>query len=216
MGTKEPYRMFTSRCEFRLTQRAENADFRLTPRGIKMGILGKDREALFRRREEENNKSIIFLSNFRRKTSEWLKNKPEMAGKGNNIPRTAAEVLESFNVSIGDIEGNWAGEFEVDDLIREHVETELKYNVYLEKQRKEIEHMKKDQFTTDICEVEFDSLISSVCKERIEKLKENRPQTIHAASRIQGIKPTTLIFLHQRVKRIAQQKMKESLKRVNI
>lgn len=210
MGTKEPYRMFTSRCEFRLTQRAENADFRLTPRAIKMGIVSKDREELFVRREVEKSKTIHFLSNFKLKTSEWLKYKPELAGKNSNVPRSAAEILESFNVSINDIEENWAEAFHIDSLVQEHVETELKYKVYLEKQRKEIEHMKKDQFTTDISEVEFDSLINSICKEEIEKLKENRPQTIHAASRIQGIKPTTLIFLHHMVRRSVQEKHKKA------
>ena len=210
MGTKEPYRMFTSRCEFRLTQRTENADFRLTPRAIKMGIVSKEREELFGRREEEKSKTMNFLSNFKLKTAEWLKNKPELAGKSSNLPRSAAEILESFNVSINDIEEKWTEIFHIDSLVQEHVETELKYKVYLEKQRKEIEHMKKDQFTTDISEVEFDSLINSICKEEIEKLKENRPQTIHAASRIQGIKPTTLIFLHHMVRRSVQEKHKRA------
>lgn len=61
--------------------------------------------------------------------------------------------------------------------------------------------MKKDQYNTTIDDVDFDSLDSMVCKEDIEKLKTNRPQTLHAASRIPGIKSTTIIFLHQMVKR---------------
>lgn len=203
MGTKEPYRMFTSRCEFRLTQRAENADFRLTPRAIQLGIVDNERIELFKRREEEKKKAIHFLSIFSLKTSEWLKGKIEIS-KTNNITRSAAEVLETYNVGIKDIEHFWKDEFTISDLIKEDVETELKYRLYLEKQKKEIENMRKEQFTTDISEVDFDTLLNSVCKEEVEKLKEHKPQTIHAASRIQGIKPTTLIYLHQLVKRLAE------------
>jgi len=213
MGTKEPYRMFTSRCEFRLTQRAENADFRLTPRAIKLGIVGKEMQEIFHKREEEKQKTMHFLSNFSLKTSEWLKNKLELTNINNNIKRSAAEILQNYNVGIDEIEELWKDEFKIEDLIKDHIETELKYGIYLEKQRKEIENMRKDQFTTDISEVEFDSLGSSVCKEEIEKLKENKPQTIHAASRIQGIKPTTLIFLHHLVKRITQEKIKGGLRK---
>lgn len=212
MGTKEPYRMFTSRCEFRLTQRAENADFRLTPMAIKLGIVDQERKELFRKREEEKEKAIHFLSNFSLKTNDWLKGKMEIS-KSNHISRTGAEILEAFNIGIKDIEHLWNDQFKIDDLIKDHVETELKYRIYLEKQKKEIEKMRKDQFTTDISEIEFDNLLSSVCKEEIEKLKENKPQTIHAASRIQGIKPTTLIFLHQLVKRLSQEKFKRIAKK---
>ena len=215
MGTKEPYRMFTSRCEFRLTQRADNADFRLTPRAIKLGIINKEMQELFKRREEEKSKSIHFLKNFYLKTNDWFKNHPDLSNKLNNCNRSASEILENYNVGINDLEHFWIEKFHVDDIIKSHVEAELKYGLYLEKQRKEIEYMKKDQFTTDISEVEFDSLIASVCKEEIEKLKENKPQTIHAASRIQGIKPTTLIFLHQLVKRLTQEKFKEKRSNLN-
>lgn len=211
MGTKEPYRMFTSRCEFRLTQRADNADFRLTGTAIKLGIVSEEMKQLFSKREEEKKKSIDFLSSFSLKTSEWLKNKVEISNKNNNSPKTAAEILENYNLGIQDIEGLWGDKFVIPQIVKDHVETELKYRIYLDKQRKEIENMRKDQFTIDISEIDFDSLICSVCKEDIEKLKENKPPTIFAASRIRGIKPTTLIFLHQLVKRLKQKINKTKL-----
>lgn len=129
-------------------------------------------------------------------------------GAENTAPRSASEILELFPVALAEIEENWRGQFEISGLVREHVETELRYKVYLEKQRREIEQMRREQFSTDIGELRFEDMDSSICKEDVEKLKEHRPQTIHAASRIQGIKPTTLLFLHQLVKRTAQEKIK--------
>jgi len=73
LGTKEPYRMFTSRSEFRLNLRAENADFRLTPIGIELGIIGEKQKEIFLKKMEMKEKSINFLRNFKMKTVEWEK-----------------------------------------------------------------------------------------------------------------------------------------------
>ena len=73
LGTKEPYRMFTSRSEFRLKLRAENADFRLSPKAMEMGILSKRQEEVFRQKMEMKEKSMNLLRNFKLKTADWEK-----------------------------------------------------------------------------------------------------------------------------------------------
>ena len=73
LGTKEPYRMFTSRSEFRLKLRAENADFRLSPRAMEFGILSQKQERVFKEKMEMKEKSLNLLKNFKLKTAEWEK-----------------------------------------------------------------------------------------------------------------------------------------------
>ena len=73
LGTKEPYRMFTSRSEFRLTLRAENSDFRLTPLAMKLGVLSKEEEEVFKQKLELKEKGIENLRNFKLKTIDWEK-----------------------------------------------------------------------------------------------------------------------------------------------
>lgn len=98
--------------------------------------------------------------------------------------------------------------------MKHHLETEFKYKVYLDKQKrvcllifllkvlsKEIENLKKEEYRSKLDDINFDELESSISKEEREKLKSNNPQTIYAASRIPGIKPSTLIYLHHLVKK---------------
>lgn len=123
-----------------------------------------------------------------------------------------------MNLLLQDLEPFWENKFTIPKQIKKHLETECKYKVYLDKQTKviskqnnvaerisflyqEIENLKKNQYRADISELDFDHLKSCCSPEEIEKLKTHKPNTIHAASRIPGIRPTTLLYIHNYLRR---------------
>eukprot|EP01016_Furgasonia_blochmanni_P045164 TRINITY_DN6334_c0_g1_i2.p1 TRINITY_DN6334_c0_g1~~TRINITY_DN6334_c0_g1_i2.p1 ORF type:complete len:162 (-),score=42.30 TRINITY_DN6334_c0_g1_i2:131-616(-) len=149
---------------------------------------------------------INFFFFFKQKTAYEIG--VRLVGSEMCIRDRALEMLSNFNVSISEVEHLWREEFTIDPRIQKHLETECRYKVYLEKQIKEIEGMKKNQYRADISEMDFETLRDAISPEEIEKLKSHKPNTIFAASRIPGIRPTTLIYLHQFVRKTLLRKNK--------
>ncbi len=181
-GVEEPYRLFTSRAEYRLFLRIDNADKRLTPYGYKIGLIDeKDHEA-FLKKQEKINKTMNFL----RKETTPAENK-ETLTLWNFLKKPEVKLknvvkYKKFSVSLSDEE-------------MRHVESEVKYEGYLKKQEKEIAKIRKVDGEKIPGDIEFRN-IPGLTREVIEKLEEFKPRTIGEAKKMPGMTPAATMNLH--------------------
>lgn len=191
-GTIEPYRMFTSRAEYRLSLRADNADIRLTPKAIDIGCVSKNREESFYSK-------ITKLNDLRIKTQS-LKIKPHEMQKYNisisqdGVSRSAFDLLSFPKLTMKNI-CDFFPDLELEDpKLMQLIYIESKYASYLKRQNADILLFKQDEqlYIPDNCN--YDQ-ISSLSNEVREKLKKHQPRTIGAARRISGITPASLIAI---------------------
>ncbi|MGC8555002.1 MAG: tRNA uridine-5-carboxymethylaminomethyl(34) synthesis enzyme MnmG [Candidatus Acidulodesulfobacterium sp.] len=175
LGTAEPYRMFTSRAEYRLLLREDNADFRLCELGKKAGLLDDERYNIYKERLEGFNKLISFLKNYEKGRYYDLLKRPDIY---------LENIVSELNVE--------ANKFDKDIISR--VELYVKYEGYISRQKEEIERLKKfDDFKIERG-MDFNS-IPGLSIEVVEKLNKIRPKTISEASRISGITPAAVSIL---------------------
>jgi len=197
-GTQEPYRMFTSRAEYRLLLRADNADQRLTDKGQQLGLIGAERQAAFADKKAA-------LETLREKLSRLTLSPNEAADHGLKIKhdgvRRSAFVLLGFNrVGFSDLSNIWPEELaSVDPKIAEQVAIDAMYQGYLERQERDIEAFRKDEALVIPDELVFET-IPGLSNEMQEKFKEARPATLGAAARIAGVTPAALTLLLGHVK----------------
>jgi len=205
MGANEPYRMFTSRSEYRLSLRADNADLRLTGKGIAIGCIGNDRQKAF-----ENKESALRIS---RETLQHLTITPNEAKCYNlsinqdGVRRSAFDLLSHASTDIRRLSDIWPELMAIPSDIAEQLEIEAGYAVYLERQEQDIVSFKKEEQMAIPETFDYDHL-PSLSTEIKSKLKHLRPHTIGAASRIQGITPAAVIALMAHIKKTTQQKSK--------
>ncbi len=201
-GVTEPYRMFTSRAEFRLSLREDNADLRLSPYGRALGLIGDADFARFQARQEKLSTGKRFLS----KTI--LKPTPEVdaaLGKLGTTPLAQACSLEQLlkrpEVGLEDLLSFCPFPGELDAESAETLEIELKYAGYIELQRQEIDRLRKMSTASIPHSIDFQS-IAGLSHEIREKLKVRRPTTLAEASTIPGITPAALtaVLFHLRQK----------------
>ena len=190
LGTTEPYRMFTSRAEYRLLLREDNADFRLCEYGRKIGLLDDERYNIYRQRIAGFNEVLNFI-----KTSE--------GGRLYNIlKRPEVDILQLFNA-----EGRLCGDDNLlnsnkpyinikdySDEILKRVELYIKYEGYINRQKEEVKRMKKFEDYHLDKNLDYKSL-SGLSIEVVEKLNKIKPETICDASRISGITPAAISIL---------------------
>jgi tRNA uridine 5-carboxymethylaminomethyl modification enzyme len=197
-GTKEPYRMFTSRAEYRLLLRADNADQRLTPIGIRLGCVSKERRIMFEKKMERMKEGFNMV---KRNTIS-----PNSLGKkGINInhdgkKRSAFELLSFKNISFIDIINIWPETKKIEKDIVEQIEIESQYAGYLDRQREDIRDFKKEESLLLPKDLDYKT-VGSLSNEIIEKLTETQPLTLGAASRISGVTPAAIIALLRFVKK---------------
>jgi len=172
-GADEPYRMFTSRAEFRLHLRIDNADARLTPAGRRVGLVGDERWKVFLLKQEQRDKLVAALAAHR--YGQWLK-RPE--------------------VGIGEI-GSWVREVlgsEPMSGLLTTVETEIKYNGYISQQERQMQHIKDAERRPIPATFGFDG-IPGLSREVQDKLTRVRPATLGQAGRIPGVTPAAIAIL---------------------
>jgi tRNA uridine 5-carboxymethylaminomethyl modification enzyme len=197
-GVTEPYRMFTSRAEYRLTLRADNADQRLTGRGVAIGCI----DAARRRRHEAKMMALSAARDFARSVS-LTPSEADRHGLALNKDgqrRSAFELLSHPDIGIADIAKIWPQFGDVPAKIAEQLEIDAKYDVYLSRQAADIAAYRRDE-ALELPESLDYSLLPGLSNEARQRLDVARPRTIGQAARIDGITPAALTLLAAHLKR---------------
>ncbi|MEX0328230.1 MAG: tRNA uridine-5-carboxymethylaminomethyl(34) synthesis enzyme MnmG [Ruegeria sp.] len=197
-GVAEPYRMFTSRAEFRLSLRADNADQRLTPIGIELGCVGAKRHEVFQTKIEklEVAKSLLSDKDFTPK---------EIRQVGININqdgnrRNGMNILAFPDVNFEDLVPLYDGLEKTDPETRRQVERDALYANYIERQRKDVEAMKRDE--SHVIPRDFDYFaLDGLSNEMKQKLSKAQPENIAQASRVEGVTPAALSLVLAKLRR---------------
>ena len=197
-GTKEPYRMFTSRSEYRLTLRADNADQRLTPLGMQIGCISAKRKTIFKNKLKQLQEGFSLVKKYSISPNKLEKNGIMINHDGKK--RSAFDLLSFENVSFSDVNNIWPETKFIKDDIREQIEIETQYAGYLERQREDIIDFKREEELTLPKNLDYKT-IGSLSNEIVEKLTLVRPPTLGAASRISGVTPAAIIALLRYVKK---------------
>jgi tRNA uridine 5-carboxymethylaminomethyl modification enzyme len=189
--------MFTSRSEYRLSLRADNADLRLTPQAIRLGIASRDRASAFNKKKKALENSKIKLGVLTITPNEAEKHGIILNHDG--IRRTAFNLLGYHGKSFKDIIVLWPELAEIRKDVAEQLEIEASYSSYIERQELEIESFRREQEMKIPESLDYDRL-PSLSNEVRQKLKAHRPSTLAAASRIPGITPAavTILMAHMR------------------
>ncbi|EJS76179.1 tRNA uridine-5-carboxymethylaminomethyl(34) synthesis enzyme MnmG [Bacillus cereus] len=209
-GTNEPYRLLTSRAEYRLLLRHDNADLRLTEVGREIGLIKEDRYERF------TNKKLQIEQEKERLESIIIKPRPEVQELIRSIGGSelkdgirASDLLRRPEMSYEHIHLLVPSEVELSDEITEQVEIQIKYEGYIEKSLQQVERMKKMENKKIPVDIDYDA-ISSLASEARQKLKDVRPLSMGQASRISGVNPADvsilLVYIEQgKIARVSNQ-----------
>ena len=197
-GVTEPYRMFTSRAEYRLALRADNADQRLTLKGMEAGCVGPDRATMFHVKhltlsEMRNRLQTLSLSPAKARDAGWNVNQDGRI-------RTAWEYLGYKDIFLADLVRVWPELSEIDPAIAAQLEIEALYSGYIERQAGDVESLRRDEALQIPDSIDY-SAIGGLSNEVRQKLEAVRPATLGQASRIEGVTPGALTALLGHVKR---------------
>lgn len=194
-GTNEPYRLLTSRAEYRLLLRHDNADLRLTEVGHEIGLITEERYERF------TNKKLQIEQEKERLSSIIIKPRPEVQELIRNIGGSelkdgirASDLLRRPEMTYEHIHLLVPSEVELSDEVKEQVEIQIKYEGYIEKSLQQVERMKKMENKKIPVDIDYDA-ISSLASEARQKLKDVRPLSMGQASRISGVNPADISIL---------------------
>ena len=197
-GVSEPYRMFTSRAEYRLSLRADNADQRLTPLGIKINLVKKFREKSFLEKQKKLVSVYDALQSNLITPNAAAKHSVKIAMDG--VKRNGLEILGLKDVTIFKLRNIWANIPQYDPDIDLQVEIDAHYMGYLKRQSHDIEAFKKDEAIAIPANIDYDTF-SGLSAEIKFKLKKVQPSTLGQALRIDGVTPAAAIILLGYIKR---------------
>ncbi|ALE03263.1 tRNA uridine-5-carboxymethylaminomethyl(34) synthesis enzyme MnmG [Bartonella ancashensis] len=204
-GVCEPYRMFTSRAEFRLSLRADNADTRLTPLAQQWGILSNIRWSFYQDKQER-------LSQARSMCRELFLTPNEASNRGlhinyDGVRRSAYDLLSHPQINIARLASFWPQLLSIDSKTVEILEIEAQYSVYLERQAQDIASLQKDERLEIPLSLDIES-ISGLSNELKEKIKKQSPRSIADAQKIDGMTPTALSLIILAIQRQRREKAK--------
>lgn len=201
-GTNEPYRMLTSRAEFRLLLRHDNADLRLTDYGYQIGLISKDRYNLFNQKRSDIQNQLAYLNTTsitpNKEISDYFTNKGFSVPKGKT---TLAELLKRPEITYDDIESIDNQIKNVSFDVKEQVEINIKYAGYIDKSLKEAERLKKENNIRIPTDIDYNE-VNNLALEARAKLTKIKPLTISQASRISGVNPADIQMLLLYLKRL--------------
>ena len=197
-GVSEPYRMFTSRAEFRLSLRADNADQRLTGIGIKCGLVGEKRQNIFNKKIHALDKAKALLSSY--SITPTQAKKAGISIKQDGIRRSAMELLSFKDVDFSKLEHIWPGFPDFNQEVRDQLEKDAIYINYIERQSAAVNAMRKDEKLSIPENLNY-SDISGLSNELKQKLIHSRPASLAQASRIEGMTPAGLALILTSIRR---------------
>lgn len=199
-GVSEPYRMFTSRAEYRLALRADNADQRLTPLGQDVGCIGPERAQVFARKQRALAEGRELLERLGLTPNEAARHGLEINRDGRR--RSAFELLAYPDVTLTRLAAIWPEIRSLEPKIAAQLEVDARYASYLKRQAEDVEALRRDEAVAIPLDFDF-STLPGLSNEVRQKLKLHRPATLAQAARIDGVTPAALMILLSRLKRPA-------------
>ncbi|WP_314953609.1 tRNA uridine-5-carboxymethylaminomethyl(34) synthesis enzyme MnmG [Bradyrhizobium cosmicum] len=203
-GISEPYRMFTSRAEYRLTLRADNADQRLTEKGIALGCVGAARTHHHRTKMDALNAARTLAKSLTITPNGAIKHGVSLNRDGQR--RSAFELMAYPDIGWSQVRAIWPELSAIDPVIATHLEIDAKYDVYLERQSADVEAFRRDEGMV-LSEVDFQQ-VPGLSNEVRAKLEKARPFTVGQAGRIDGMTPAALGILAAYLRREARKTSK--------
>ncbi|SLN24615.1 tRNA uridine 5-carboxymethylaminomethyl modification enzyme MnmG [Pseudoruegeria aquimaris] len=202
-GVTEPYRMFTSRAEFRLSLRADNADQRLTPLGERLGLIGEERKAAFAEKMERLERAKATLGSYsvtpRALAQHGVKVNPDgprrTAYEALSLPEMSFDVLDALSSDFADIDGETRAQIARDAL----------YANYISRQQKDVDALARDEAQVIPADFSYENMqgLSNELKMKLEKV---RPQTLGQAGRVDGMTPAALTLILAKIRQHQKQK----------
>ncbi|MAS21743.1 MAG: tRNA uridine-5-carboxymethylaminomethyl(34) synthesis enzyme MnmG [SAR116 cluster bacterium] len=194
LGTQEPYRMFTSRAEYRLQLREDNADERLTPKGNDLGLIQADHWAAYQRKREVVDQELGRLEEtYIHLNTEASKTLNAKLKSPINREYSMADLIRRPELTYGDV-ASLKGTPVIDKTTADHIETRVKYAGYIARQQDEIDRLKRHENTLIPSDFDFTE-VSGLSNEICQKLSDIKPTNIARAGRIQGVTPSALSLL---------------------
>ena len=197
-GVSEPYRMFTSRAEYRLSLRADNADQRLTPFGIEAGVVGSRRAAAFAERMARLAAGRALVAGLSLAPAEAGRHGISLNQDG--VRRSAATLLAYPEIDMATLGRVWPELGALDRFTSEQIEIEARYAVYLDRQTADIESLRRDEAVAIPADIDYGAM-AGLSNELKEKLALTRPATLGQAARVDGMTPAALGLILAGIKR---------------
>ncbi|MBV1703473.1 MAG: tRNA uridine-5-carboxymethylaminomethyl(34) synthesis enzyme MnmG [Hyphomicrobiales bacterium] len=202
-GVSEPYRMFTSRAEYRLSLRVDNADCRLTPKAIALGCVGPERSARFEAKAAELARSRELLDAMALSPSEAAKH--GVAVNADGIRRSGFELLGRPEIQFSDLARIWPALAGASAIVARRLTNDARYDVYLDRQKEDIERFRRDE-ALELPKVFDFAGLGGLSNEVRGKLTSVRPRSLGQASRIEGMTPAALTLLHAHALRLRRER----------